>query len=371
MDVIQSIFNNHFEEVRNHLSLDQLKAADSIMACRTAMLGGRVHHCPSRKQDHDWCIMYNSCHYRHCPQCNLMPRLRWLEQAQSRLLNCAHRQVVFTVPHELNDLWRYNKREINQLLFQCASKCLHTFLADEKWLGAKAGFSLVLHTWGRNLSVHPHIHAVVTEGGLMSNGEWREPRHKDFLPAVPMMHKFRGAYLSGIRTLLREQKLKIPAGETRTGIRKVLDAVYRHKKWNVKVEDKYLHARGVVKYLSRYLKGGPIRSNQVKRGSEGISLRYKDHRTGLLRRQRFTAGRFIAQLLTHAPPHGMPVIRHYGLYASGCKEKREKAAEKLPKRDCSFSIEKYLETIGIHQTTKCTVCGCELRVKRLQPSERG
>lgn len=371
MDVIQNLFKIHLEEVRQHLPLDQLKAADHIIACRTALLGGRVHHCPSRKADHDWCMMYNSCHYRHCPQCNLMPRLRWLEQAESKLLNCAHRQVVFTVPHELNDLWRYNKREINQLLFQCASKCLHTFLADKKWLGAKAGFSLVLHTWGRNLSVHPHIHAVVTEGGLTPTGEWKAARHKDFLPAVPMMHKFRGAYLSGIRQLLREKKLTLPDGQTVAGMRKVLNALYQHKKWNVKVEPGYLHGRGVVKYLSRYLKGGPIRSRQVKVTSDGVSLRYMDHRSGLFRRQTFTAGRFVRQLLTHVPPHGQPVIRHYGLYASASREKREIAAEQLPKRDRSFCIEAFLESIGIHRATNCSVCGSVLRVKRLDASERG
>lgn len=370
MDVIQNIFNDHIDEVRKHLPLDQLKAADSIIACRTAMLGGRVHHCPSKKQDHDWCVMYNSCHYRHCPQCNLMPRLRWLEQAETRLLNCAHRQVVFTVPHELNDLWRYNKREINQLLFRCAAGSLKTFLTDKKWLGAKAGFSLVLHTWGRNLSIHPHIHAVITEGGLTAAGEWKEARYKDFLPAVPMMHKFRGAYLSGIRQLIREKKLTLPPGDTVAGLRKVLNALYQHKKWNVKVEPGYLHGRGVVKYLSRYLKGGPIRSRQVKASTDGVSLRYKDHRSGLIRRQSFSAGRFVRQLLAHAPPTGMASIRHYGLYASGCKAEREKAAEKLPRRRSSFCIEQFLESIGIHRTTKCSVCGCRLRVKRLEASER-
>ena len=370
MDVIQRIFNDHFEDVRDHLCLDQLKAADSIIACRTAKAGGRVHYCPTKNSDHDFRIMYNSCHYRYCPQCNLLPRLRWLEKAESRILNCAHRQVVFTVPHELNELWRYNKREINQLLFKCASKCLKTFLADDKWLGAKAGFSLVLHTWGRNLSIHPHIHAVITEGGITPEGKWKAPCHKDFLPAVPMMHKFRGAYLSGIRELLREDELTLPPKETRAGLRKALNALYQHKKWNVKVEPGYLHGRGVVKYLSRYLKGGPIRSRQVKRNSDGVRLRYKDHRSGLLRYQRFTTSRFIQQLLCHAPPLGMPVIRHYGLYASGCKESRDKMAEMLPKWTSTFSIEGYLESIGIQILANCSVCGCKLEKKRLEASEQ-
>ena len=369
MDVIQSIFKEHYKSARNRLSIEQLKAADNIMACRTALLGGRVHHCPSQEEGHDYCVMYNSCHHRHCPQCNLMPRLRWLEQAESRLLNCAHRQVVFTIPHELNELWRYNKREINQLLFRCVSGTLKAFLSDEKWLWAKAGYSLVLHTWGRNLSVHPHIHAVITEGGVSACGDWKRPRHKDYLPAVAMMHRFKGALISGIRKLMREDALVLGPAQTQASVRKTLNVLYSGKKWNVKVERGYRHGRGVVKYLSRYLKGGPIRSRQVKIASNGVKLRYKDHRSGLVRHQSFTGERFIRQLLSHVPPHGMPVIRHYGLYASGCKQQREELAEQLPKRASTFSIEGFLESIGIQTQPNCKVCGCTLRVKRIVTSE--
>ena len=132
-----------------------------------------------------------------------MPRARWIEKYQSKILNCRHRQVVFTVPHELNSLWLYNKKALCNLLFQSASKTLKTFMLDSKWLGATGGYSLILHTWGRNLSLHPHIHAVITEGGMDCAGNWIEPKHKDFLPAVAMMHKFRGACIGGIRKLLR------------------------------------------------------------------------------------------------------------------------------------------------------------------------
>ena len=174
-----------------------------------------------------------------------MPRARWLENYQSKNLNCRHRQVVFTVPHELNSLWLYNKKALSNLLFQCASKTLKTFMLDSKWLGATAGFSLILHTWGRNLSLHPHIHAVITEGGMDCEGNWIEPKHKDFLPAVAMMHKFRGAYIGGIRKLLRQENLTIPPDATEAQLRKTLDTVYREKKWNLKVEKQYTQGDGL------------------------------------------------------------------------------------------------------------------------------
>lgn len=369
MDVIQSIVQREYSAVRSTLPKDQLKAAGRIMSCRTAALGGRVHRCPSGETDHDRCVMYNSCHYRHCPQCNLIPRLKWLESYGERLLNCGHRQVVFTVPHELNELWRYNTRALSNLLFRCVSATLKEFLSDEKWLGAKAGYSLIQHTWGRNLSLHPHIHAVITEGGLTREGSWQVPHHNDYLPAVAMMHKFRGAYISGIRKLIRKEELKLPRGETEVGIRKVLSYLYSGKKWNVKVEKGYDHARGVVKYLSRYLRGGPIKSQQVKEGEDEISLRHKDHRSGLMRYRKFSKTGFVKQLLLHTPPFGMSMIRHYGLYATSCKKEREKAAENLTENTKVFDMEEFLESIGVEKKERCSVCNRQLEVMELESRE--
>lgn len=370
MDVIQSIFRESFWQVDRPMPLSQLKAASNIMDCRTAVMGGRVHECPSGEEGHDHCILYNSCHYRNCPQCNLIPRLNWLEKFQQRLLNCAHRQVVFTVPHELNKLWLHNTRVLSDLLFKSVSSTLKAFLSDEKWLGAKAGYSLVLHTWGRNLSLHPHIHAVITEGGLNSEGKWVEPGYDCFLPAEAMMSMFRGAYISGIRKLIRENELTLPENETVVQLRNVLDKIYSEKKWNVRVEESYSHGEGLVKYLSRYLKGGPIRSQQVKLSEDEVKLRYKDHRTGLTRWQPFSKEKFVSQLLIHTPPSNMAMIRHYGLYASGCAKDREVARSQIPKSSVSFDIEQYLETLGIDRSGVCSVCGREMRILEIDKKKR-
>jgi len=336
------------------------------MSCRTALMGGRVHECPSGEKDHDHCILYNSCHYRNCSQCNLMPRLKWLEKYQQRLLNCGHRQVVFTVPHELNKLWLCNTRELGNLLFDSVSQTLKAFLSDEKWLGARAGYSLVLHTWGRNLSLHPHIHAVITEGGLNTQGKWVEPRYSSFLPAEAMMPRFKGAYISGIRKLIRENKLTMPEGQSVVQLRSILNKVYSKKKWNVRVEESYTHGEGIVKYLSRYLKGGPIRSHQVRRSDNGVRLRYKDHRTGLIRWQPFSKEKFVSQLLIHTPPSNMAMIRHYGLYASGCAKAREVARKQLKRHTAEFDIEEYLKSLGIDRTDTCSVCGRKVRVTEIE-----
>jgi len=352
------------------MPLSQLKAASNIMNCRTAAMGGRVHACPSGEEGHDHCILYNSCHYRNCPQCNLMPRLKWLEKHQTRLLNCAHRQVVFTVPHELNKLWLHNTRALSNLLFDSVSSTLKSFLSDEKWLGAKAGYTLVLHTWGRNLSLHPHIHAVITEGGLSTSGEWIVPKYDCFLPAAALMPKFRGAYISGIRRLLRENKLILPESQTVVQLRGILNKVYSDKQWNVRVEGSYTHGEGIVKYLSRYLKGGPIRSRQVRDCGNEVRLRYKDHRSGLTRWQPFAREKFVSQLLIHTTPSNMAMIRHYGLYASGCAKAREVARKQLKRHTAGFDIEEYMKSLGIDRSETCSVCGRELRITEINKKKR-
>lgn len=366
MDVIQSIFQTSFRQVTRPMPLSQLKAASNIMNCRTAVMGGRVHKCPLGEKGHDHCILYNSCHYRNCPQCNLMPRLKWLEKQQTRLLNCAHRQVVFTVPHELNKLWLLNTRALSNLLFDCVSITLKSFLLDDKWLGAKAGYTLVLHTWGRNLSLHPHIHAVITEGGMNAGGKWVEPKYDCFLPAAALMPKFRGAYISGIRKLLRENKLTLPESQTVVQLRSVLNKIYSEKQWNVRVEGSYTHGEGIVKYLSRYLKGGPIRSRQVKDCGAEVRLRYKDHRTGLTRWQPFAREKFVSQLLIHTPPSNMAMIRHYGLYASGAVKDREEARKHLKRHSVEFCVEEYLKSLGKDRSGKCSVCSRQMRVIELE-----
>ena len=368
MNAIQSVFKHEYQGLRSSLSLDQLKAADNIISCRTAKMGARELRCPSGEAGHDYCYMYNSCHYRHCPQCNAIPRAKWLKDYQSKSLNCAHRQVVFTIPHELNKLWLYNKKELSNLLFRSVSNTLKVFLHDPKWLGATAGFSLVLHTWGRNLSLHPHIHAVITEGGLSADG-WIKPKHKEFLPAVAMMHKFRGAYIGGLRKLLRQEKVTMPEGVDQRELRKTLDTVYREKKWNLKVEKGSCQGSGLTKYLSRYLKGGPISPNQVKSDGGSVKLRYKDHRTGLIRRHRFSNSGFMKQLLTHIPPRSMPMIRHHGLYAGSNKELRDQAAQLLPTGTAIFTIEGHLRSIGIKRSDSCSVCSRTMKVRTLTSRE--
>lgn len=138
-------------------------AAHALMACRTAALGGHVQACPEKHFHRIW---YNSCRHRLCPQCTFIQIERWLAKQKARLLRSDHYHVIFTIPDDLNALWLKNTKQMMTLLFSAAQKTLFELLGDPKYLGATPGVIAALHTWGQTLVLHPHLHCLVTGGGL-------------------------------------------------------------------------------------------------------------------------------------------------------------------------------------------------------------
>ena len=166
---LQTIFQDAFPayEQTHPLPAYVRKAARAIMPCRTAALGGHIQACPDGHVSRIW---YNSCRHRSCPQCAYLQTERWLALQQARLLACDHFHVIFTVPHDLNPLWLANVPVMTTLLFQAVRDTLSTLLADPKYLGAQPGIMAALHTWSQTLVLHPHLHCLVTGGGLTSTG---------------------------------------------------------------------------------------------------------------------------------------------------------------------------------------------------------
>ncbi len=195
---LREFFQEHYEAYaeRRRLPLYVHRAAYWIAHCRTAELGGHVRRCPAGHVER---AFYNSCHQRGCPQCQAMATEAWLERQRARLLACAHHHLIFTIPHELNALWRWNRATMAQLLFDAVRAVLIELLGDPRYLGAKPAFLSALHTWGRSLSLHPHVHALAADGGLDENGVWVRPRRSHFLPARVLMLLFRGKLLAALR----------------------------------------------------------------------------------------------------------------------------------------------------------------------------
>ncbi len=173
---IQDILREHYPAYeRTHRVQDTVReAVHCMLSCRTAALGGHKQLCPDGHVTRIW---YNSCKYRACPRCAFLQKVRWLAEQQARLLGCDHYHAIFTIPHDLNDLRQFNVRLMANLLFRTVRKLLLDMLADPRYLGARPGIIMALHTWGQTLVPHPHIYCLITGGGpvrgaLEGGGQW-------------------------------------------------------------------------------------------------------------------------------------------------------------------------------------------------------
>ncbi|MCA1852117.1 MAG: transposase zinc-binding domain-containing protein, partial [Beggiatoa sp.] len=182
----------------------------AIQDCRTAALGGHLEAC-------DRCgaeiARYHSCRNRHCPKCQTLARERWIEARTAELLPVPYFHLVFTLPHEINALAQGNPSVLYGLLFQAASNTLQTFGRDPKWLGGEIGITMVLHTWGQNLSQHLHVHCVVSSGALSPDGRWIPAKRGFLFPVQALSIVFRGKYLEALKETFEAGKLDF-AGET-------------------------------------------------------------------------------------------------------------------------------------------------------------
>jgi transposase-like zinc-binding protein/putative transposase len=214
-DVIRSHGAAFLQKYGAHLTATQKKALRDLALCRTAALGGHVERCLDCGAER---MAYNSCRNRHCPKCQALSRARWLERESAYLLPVEYHHVVLTLPAELAALASSNPAALYNLLMQSAAETLREVAANPKRLGAQVGVLMVLHTWGQNLHHHPHVHCVVTGGGLSCNarGEvdasprWVSCRPGFFLPVRVLSRLFRGKFLAGLRVLHTQGKLRLP-----------------------------------------------------------------------------------------------------------------------------------------------------------------
>ncbi len=320
-------------------SAPQRQALRDLAACRTAALGGHVEHCLDCGHER---IAYNSCRNRHCPKCQALARARWLEQQAAHLLPVEYHHVVFTLPAAVAELALANRAPLYDLLMRSAAATLREVAANPRRLGAVVGVLMVLHTWGQNLHHHPHVHCVVTGGGLSCDPagqidpapRWVACRPGFFLPVRVLSRVFRGKFLDGLNRLFEEGKLLLPGrlrslaeSRARAAWWKTLYAT----DWVVYSKPPFGGPEQVLKYLARYTHRVALSNSRLESLADGrVTFRTKDYADGG-RTQRLTLGadEFLRRFAQHVLPKGFVKVRHYGLLANGQRQARLRACRRL------------------------------------------
>jgi Putative transposase/Transposase zinc-binding domain len=303
---------------RHPLSPQQAKVLRCLAACRTAALGGHVEACAQCGYAR---ISYNSCRDRHCPKCQGVERAAWLQTRLERLLPVPYFHVVFTLPDVLHPLMLRNQALLYDLLFQTAAQSLLTLAADPKRLGAQLGFTAILHTWGQNLLFHPHLHCVVTGGGLAPDGSrWLATRPNYFLPVKVLGRLYRGKFLAALKTAYQTGHLRLEGSVANLAdpraFSRWLGTLYRQD-WVVYAKPPFAGAQHVFRYLGRYSHRVAIANARLVSMADGhVSFRWKDYADDQRNKvMRLTAEEFLRRFLLHVLPPRFVRIRHYGLLA--------------------------------------------------------
>jgi len=285
------------------------RALRDLEACRTPALGGHVHQCDHCGRE---VYAYHSCRNRHCPKCHRDQTDRWLTAQRARLLPCAYYLLTFTLPDALRPLARSHQKTVYGLLMKSAAAALLTLARDARYVGGRLGCLAVLHTWTRDLRYHPHVHLLVTAGGLSLNGTaWVTPKYENYL--VP------------VHALSRIFRAKICAALNRAGLLGQVPPVIWATPWVVHCQ----HAgRGqkVLDYLGRYIFRVAIANSALERIQDGhITFRYRDNRTQHLRRVTLSSVEFLQRFLQHVLPRGCMKVRYYGIWSPTCRRQLDQA----------------------------------------------
>jgi hypothetical protein len=294
-------------EAEQRLSVTERRVLTAIERCRTAALGGHVEVCRSCGHEQP---AYNSCRNRHCPKCQCLAQERWIAARAERLLPVRHFHVVFTLPSELRALCRRAPRALFEAMFRSASDTLLEL--GKSRLGGSLGVTMVLHTWTRDLRFHPHVHAIVTAGGVDASGVWHPT--KDFLLPVKVMGQLlRGKMLDQLRRLERDGLLGSPGElEDPEAFDRMMARVAKAR-WVVYAKRPFRRAEHVLAYLGRYTHRVAISNGRlVNVTASTVTFRTKEGKT-----HGVTPVEFLRRFIQHVLPDGFKKIRHYGLYASG------------------------------------------------------
>jgi len=348
---------------RDHpLPVSHLKVMQAVERCRTASLGGHIERCDSCGFERP---AYNSCRNRHCPKCQSLAKVKWLDKQSSELLPVGYFHLVFTLPHELNALILTNKKILLSHLFKAVGETLVDF--GRTRLGGQIGFITVLHTWNQTLLDHFHLHCLVPAGALSLDQKRWSPARKNFLfPVTALSIVFRGKFLDLLKNACARNKLLFVGQSASLAdplAFKVLFNALRKKPWIVYANKPFGSPVHVLDYLGRYTHRVALSNERILSAHNGkITFSYRDRKNHDQKKTMpLDAHEFIRRFLLHVIPKGFVRVRHFGFLANRSKSLLSKCRQLLdlgpvpPKLPQKSVHELMLQLTGI-DITRCLLC---------------
>lgn len=294
--IVREFGPDYFAQHGERMLPSHFRALRDLVACRTEILGGHLAQCDQCGHQH---YSYHSCRNRSCPQCHTGDSVRWLEKRQGDLLPVPYFHVVFTLPEELRAVvWRHQKL-LYAVLFKAAAEALLTLSADPRYVGGTVGIMSVLHTWTRQLDRHPHVHCLVTGGGLATDGSWLGARKKYLLPVPALSPLFRAKFMALARKALPEESFPESLWE---------------KNWRVYCKPAIQGSKKLLDYLGRYVHRIAITNRSILAIHKGqVTFKYKDSKDKLWKKSTLPGEEFLRRFLQHVLPRGFHKVRYYGL----------------------------------------------------------
>jgi hypothetical protein len=332
-----------------HPNVYQRVTLRALSICRTAELGYHKDKC-----DNDNCaktrISYNSCGNRHCPKCQSVKQAFWVDDLMQMTLPVKHYHIIFTVPHELNAISMLNSSWLYAQMFACVWDTLRTF--GYSHFGVEAGAVCVLHTWGQNLSLHPHIHCIVPAMGESLAGNFKHigSNGKYLFPVTQLSPTFKGKLMEKIKQELKKKQLL-------TQYQKLVDTGYR-KPWNVNAEPSFGKPEHVIKYLGQYTHRVAITNQRLLNiDDNGITFMHKDYTHGAKQLPMHLDGvEFLRRFSLHILPKGFVKIRRYGIYSSRYQSLRKKGNMKMVIKPVKEPIHQRILRLTGFDIYQCPFC---------------
>jgi len=353
-DIFQQQGNQYRTKYRDRMLPSHLQAMRDVVCCRTVALGGHVYSCPECEEVQ---YQYHSCRNRHCPKCQQGKGQEWLEKQQDNLLPVPYFLLTFTLPDELRILARSNQHLFYNTLFRTSAAAAKCLALDPKYVGGQIGMVGVLHTWGRDLTFHPHVHYLIPAGGISSDGEWLPVRNNFLFPVKALSKIFRAKF----RDALQEEDC----------FEDISDRVWKQD-WVVHCQQV---GKGVaaLKYLAPYIFRVAISNRRiVKLADKKVTYLYKPTGTKTFKRCTLATEEFIRRFLQHVLPRGFVKVRYYGFLSSAVRPKLLSLRIQLEEiyshhLDQAQQADEDEPVMSEKHHTCCPSCGCRMLLRGTIP----